>query len=171
MIEIYDCSVFNVFSNVIAHQVNCQGVMGSGVAKQIRDRYPEVYTQYKAVCEATTDKSKLLGKALIVEVPVNQMKTVRIANLFAQFDYNRSYRQNTDVFTSVPDFRLSVINLKDYANKWMLENWCHNFYIAMPYNIGCGRGGANWLEIEEILIDEFARSDRITLKLCRYKGD
>ena len=48
MIEIYDCSVFDVFSNVIARQVNCQGVMGSRVAKQIRDKYPEVYTQYKS---------------------------------------------------------------------------------------------------------------------------
>ena len=27
----------------ICHQVNCQGVMGSGIAKQIRERWPEVY--------------------------------------------------------------------------------------------------------------------------------
>ena len=30
----------------ICHQVNCQGKMNSGVAKIIRDKWPEVYTQY-----------------------------------------------------------------------------------------------------------------------------
>ena len=30
----------------ICHQVNCQGVMNSGVAKQIREKWPEVYESY-----------------------------------------------------------------------------------------------------------------------------
>ena len=29
--------------NFICHQVNCQGVMGSGIAKQIRNLFPFVY--------------------------------------------------------------------------------------------------------------------------------
>ena len=33
----------------IAHQVNCQGVMGSGVAKAIKNEYPKVYKEYMAV--------------------------------------------------------------------------------------------------------------------------
>ena len=36
--------------DVICHQVNCQGVMGSGIAKQIRDTYPIVYDNYKKKC-------------------------------------------------------------------------------------------------------------------------
>ena len=28
--------------DVICHQVNCQGKMASGIAKQIRDTYPQV---------------------------------------------------------------------------------------------------------------------------------
>lgn len=34
---------------VIAHGCNAQGVMRSGVAKAIRERYPEVYDDYMAV--------------------------------------------------------------------------------------------------------------------------
>ena len=33
-------------TDVIAHQVNCQGVMGSGVAKQIKEKWPDVFKQY-----------------------------------------------------------------------------------------------------------------------------
>ena len=36
---------FNI--DILCHQVNCQGVMGAGLAKQIRSKYPEVYEQYK----------------------------------------------------------------------------------------------------------------------------
>ena len=34
----------------ICHQVNCQGVMGSGIARQIRERWPEVYKDYYDHC-------------------------------------------------------------------------------------------------------------------------
>lgn len=32
---------------VVCHQVNCKGVMGAGLAKQIREKHPEVYEAYK----------------------------------------------------------------------------------------------------------------------------
>ena len=31
----------------ICHQVNCQGRMGSGIAKQIKKRWPRVYEVYQ----------------------------------------------------------------------------------------------------------------------------
>ena len=43
-------NVLDSNADVIIHQVNCQGVMGSGVAKQVKDRYPVVYEMYKAKC-------------------------------------------------------------------------------------------------------------------------
>jgi O-acetyl-ADP-ribose deacetylase (regulator of RNase III) len=33
--------------NVIGHIVNCQGVMGSGIAKSIKERYPQVFNEYR----------------------------------------------------------------------------------------------------------------------------
>ena len=34
--------IFLSNADAILHQVNCQGVMGSGVAKQVREKYPIV---------------------------------------------------------------------------------------------------------------------------------
>lgn len=31
---------------IIAHQVNCMGVMGAGVAKCIREKYPDIMFTY-----------------------------------------------------------------------------------------------------------------------------
>ena len=32
---------------IIVHQVNCRGVMGAGIAKQIKEKWPDVYTSYR----------------------------------------------------------------------------------------------------------------------------
>lgn len=51
--------------DVIGHQVNCQGVVGSGVAKMIREQFPVTYEQYKMTCDST-QKHRLLGECQIV---------------------------------------------------------------------------------------------------------
>lgn len=42
MIKHIKGDIFQSSADVILHQVNCQGVMGSGVAKQVREKYPDV---------------------------------------------------------------------------------------------------------------------------------
>ena len=56
---------------VIAHQVNCQGKMGSGVAKVIRDKYPKVYETYLNTCAYNLSKGNspecLGGEVIIIQ--------------------------------------------------------------------------------------------------------
>lgn len=60
-------NVFDSDADIICHQVNCQGVMGSGVAKEVRERFPNVYEQYHELCELHKNYSAgLLGTAQIV---------------------------------------------------------------------------------------------------------
>lgn len=49
-IHIINGDLFETTAKYICHQVNCKGKMGSGVAKQIRERYPEVYSAYRLEC-------------------------------------------------------------------------------------------------------------------------
>ena len=64
MIRVINGDLLEADSTFICHQVNCRGVMGSGVAKAIRDKYPEVYTQYKRFCSQY--KGDLLGRVQYV---------------------------------------------------------------------------------------------------------
>ena len=43
-------NILDVTHGVIAHQVNCRGVMGGGVAKVLRDKYPAMYENYRVYC-------------------------------------------------------------------------------------------------------------------------
>ena len=46
-------NVFDSDADIICHQVNCQGVMGSGVAKEVRERFPNVYEEFPIVKDTT----------------------------------------------------------------------------------------------------------------------
>ena len=109
---------------IIVHQVNCKGVMGSGFAKQVADRYPELYMQYRIICQSASSK-ELLGHIMIYEADDKI-----IVNMFSQDDYGNGVRQ-TD-YEAMNKALQSLIIL--YPN----DN------IIAPYKIGFGLGGGDW---------------------------
>lgn len=68
---------------IIGHGVNCQGVMGSGVALAIRNKFPKAYEEYKTLCDNTVDKRDLLGTVQLVQINAD----LYIANMFTQFTF------------------------------------------------------------------------------------
>ena len=116
-------------NRVLCHQVNCQGAMGSGVAKAIRQAYPEVYEFYLSVC----NYDKVLGRTFVYY----QEGKHDVANLFAQNNFGR-----VGVFTDYDAFQSCIDDLVRIAP---------NRILAFPYKIGCGLGGGDWDIIIDIL--------------------
>lgn len=52
-VVIKEGNVFDSDAKIICHQVNCQGVMGSGVAKEVRERYPRCTRNITLTAKAT----------------------------------------------------------------------------------------------------------------------
>ena len=50
--------------SIICHACNCQGVWGSGIAKQFAQRYPHAYKFYQRMCREGGD---LLGLCLLLD--------------------------------------------------------------------------------------------------------
>lgn len=140
--------ILNSNADVIVHQVNCQGVMGKGLAKQIREAYPEVYEQYLYLCKEYKDYGckthELLGMTEIVRVGFNRF----VANLFAQEYYGSGKKCYTD-YDALRKC-LATVN-SEFAGK----------VVAVPYKLGCGLAGGNW-DIVSKIIEE-------TLTDCRVK--
>lgn len=134
MIEYIKGDLFTTDCKYIAHGVNCQGVMGSGVAKIVREKYPECFKAYHECVKShyqTSDSGVLLGR--IVEWTDGN---IHILNCFTQ-DY---YGQNGERFVSYDGvercFRIITLN---------------NIHeLAMP-KIGAGLGGGDWGVIEAII--------------------
>ncbi|GED72872.1 Appr-1-p processing protein [Brevibacillus reuszeri] len=136
--------------DIIGHQVNCKGVMGSGVAKLIKEKYPEAFTVYKEKCNEIVDKQELLGICQLVECA--EGKTV--ANLFGQLKYGRGKEQYTDYAA----LEKALNELKNRARK-------ANSSIALPFNIGCGLANGSWDVVSKMIEEIYSDYDVTLYKL------
>lgn len=143
MIRIVNGDLLNATAEYICHQVNCMGVMGSGVAKQIREKWPRAYTQYHDACEQYTQehgKDWLLGKIQVVKVCDN----TRVVNMFGQLNYGRGGSQYTDMNALRRCFKTLAKEVKPGET------------IAMPYRIGCGLAGGDWGSVIDMISEIFS---------------
>lgn len=148
MIKILDKDLLTVKKGLILHQVNCCGVMGSGVALQIRNKYPIVYDKYMELCNHyKSNLSKLLGVVQIVKINEN----LYVANLFAQKDYG-SNKQYTNL---------------DALKKCLLYIRNTEFQdIALPYKMSSARGGANWDDVYTMINENLNNKN---IYICRRR--
>ncbi len=145
MVSIIKGDLLQCTEEIFGHQVNCQGVMGSGIARQIRDRYPIVYEEYIRYCEGKSPE-ELLGQCQLVET---DQKTV--ANLFGQLNYGRE----PVLYTNYEGLRRSLQSLKNYAQQ-------NGKQVALPYLIGCGLANGDW-SIVSRMIEEVFENYEVTL--------
>lgn len=134
----------------ICHQVNCMGVMGSGLAKQIREKYPKVYKAYKEwhkIYQEENDYSMPSYQEMLGEILIVDCDKYKIINMAAQYNYG----YNGARYTSYDAFWNCLWSIRLSIPK--------GSSIGFPYKIGCGLGGANWnvirMMICEVLGDDF----------------
>lgn len=110
--------------HIIVQGCNCFKTMGSGIAKEIRERYPEAYEadiQYGV----SGDYDKLGNYSVMLG------KQFNIVNAYTQYDFNRKY-EVTDLF--------------EYTSfEMILQKLVHRYprcNFGFPY-IGMGLAGGN----------------------------
>ena len=168
MIRVVDGNLIHADEEIIAHQVNCQGKMGSGVAAQVRTYYPEAFKEYVDLVRyvdsynalsgsGNRNNMTLLGRCQIVSFDRDGYRK-SIANLFAQDRYGYDGK----LYTNYTAFEKCIANLRTACENRGIKR------IAMPYKIGCGRGGGNW-DIIQNIIREGLRHFDVTLYCYQEK--
>lgn len=126
-IQYVDTDITTVGSGVIGHGVNCQAVMGAGVALAIRTKWPMVYD-----CYTNNDSGKqMLGSAHIIRVGFD----LWVANCYTQEFYGHGPGLK---YASVDAVRQSVEFVYGYMEG---EETCESYHFP---KIGCGLGGLDW---------------------------
>ena len=143
-IEIIQGDLLDAFDkgdvNIIAHCVNCQGVMGSGIAKSIKDRYPKVFNNYYQTTLLYNQKrqnSPLLGVSQIVYLNNGRY----IFNLFGQNAFGNKRDLDYGAISR------SLIRMADGIVEYNIENCV----IGFPYLMGCDRAGGDWTIVSEMI--------------------
>lgn len=132
----------------IAHCANCQNTFGSGIAKQIKDRYPEAYV---ADTEAHEEVKKQ-GTALLGLFSTAQTSDgKKITNLYGQERYGKDRRH-----LDYEGFYVALKGLRD-----ALEN-AHKagrtYILGLPFKIGCDRAGGDWMVVYAMILSLFDKS-------------
>ena len=159
-VRVVEGNLLDAKEDIIVHQVNCQGVMGGGVAKQIKEKWPKVFEHYiKTINEVKHRKlplERLLGVVIWDYVP----DTTWIASIYAQIDYNRNGEKK--IQTDYEALRKALAVIADEAD-WSDQS------VAMPYLIGCGRGGGDWEGVVYPMICEvFSDYPDVDVVLYKY---
>lgn len=132
---------------IICHQINCQGVMGAGLAKQIRTMFPFLYERYKRTCSRAAKSEDLLGKVEFTPIRYNGNDWL-IASIFAQDSYGRD-----KCYTDYDALRRALSAVRVVATPLPTRTLTT---VRIPYKMGCGLAGGSWDIVEQIIKDELA---------------
>lgn len=138
-------NILDIKKGIICQQVNCMGVMGAGLALQIRKKWPIVYETYmKAhrsgelrlgnIIYAPTNTINVgeLRLSDIIHAPTN---TINVANLCSQYYYGRDKR-----YTNYE----ALCRCLEELNR-------QNLPIYIPYGMGCVLAGGNWKVVTALI--------------------
>jgi O-acetyl-ADP-ribose deacetylase (regulator of RNase III) len=144
--------------NIIIHGCNCFNTMGSGIAKQIKERYPLAYEADQMTVSG--DKTKL-GTISCALVDNNIGGKFIVVNAYTQYSFN-TQGSARDLF----EYQAFEKILNAFA-----VDASQDMHIGMPY-IGMGLAGGSKDRIIKI-IEDFASkisSKGATITLVEYNG-
>lgn len=136
MITYREGNIFTTDMPAIGHGVNCEGVMGSGIAVSVRKLYPDVHEAYKKYCKSPGLKG---GDVFIMKSEVDGKY---IFNLASQVKKGRH--------ATYPLLEASLWAAFDGLEELEVTG------LALP-QIGCGVGGLDWDKARP-MIEEVAAS-------------
>jgi O-acetyl-ADP-ribose deacetylase (regulator of RNase III) len=138
-----DWTVFDPPVQTIVNTVNCVGVMGKGLALEVKKRFPVVYLKYRRACERGTLD---IGKLQLVKTP---------ATWILNFPTKRHWR-----FPS----KLADIEagLKKFASTYKRRGITS---VAFP-PLGCGAGGLKWEDVKPVMEKHLGGLRGIDIYVC-----
>jgi O-acetyl-ADP-ribose deacetylase (regulator of RNase III) len=135
--------------DVIVHGCNCFNSMGKGIAKTIKQNFPEAY---KADQQSNRGDKNKLGYFTTATVK-KFLGDIIIVNAYTQFSYNSKYGKNKCM--------VDYIAIEDVMKR--IKKTFHGSRIGYP-KIGAGLGGGDWKIISGI-IDRELIGEKHTLVL------
>lgn len=122
--------------DVIIHGCNCFCTMGAGIAKTIKQKFPEAY---QADLKTEKGDQSKLGTISFAEITLKSGKQLIVVNGYTQFNWRGSGRKaDYDAIRNV---------FKEVKNQFS------GLRIGYPA-IGAGLAGGNWDVISKIIAEE-----------------
>lgn len=169
MIEYINKDITTIESGIIGHGVNCQGVMGSGVALAIKTKWPKVYFDYLEYYEYLVKSALVSQEAAGIESPqfnssslLGFVHTVCINNnLFVCNCFTQDlYGRDNSKYASTDAIKECIGYMNAFRNRKLPDE---KIYIP---KIGAGLGGLDW----ETEVAPMIEKTNIDVTVCVYEN-
>lgn len=116
--------IFDSNAQVITNTINTVGVMGAGLAKQFKERFPDMFADYQKRCRR---REVRVGRPYLWKPPNREGKWV------LNFPTKQHWKSNS----RLKWIEEGLCYLLEHYEEWGIKS------LAMPA-LGCDLGGLNW---------------------------
>jgi len=148
MINYIRGNLFTSNAKVLVNTVNTVGVMGKGIAADFKKIYPQMFEEYKTLCEN--------GKLDIGELYLYKTSNKWVLN----FPTKKHWKSSS----TVEYIERGLQKLIEQANKLQLTD------IAMP-KLGCGNGGLDWETQVKPIVEKYLKKSPINVSVYDFDKD
>jgi O-acetyl-ADP-ribose deacetylase (regulator of RNase III) len=138
--------------DALVNTVNCVGVMGKGIALQVKRRYPGVFAEYERACKRGDVK---IGQMLVV--PTGQLDGPRLVINFPTKKHWRSPSR-------LEYIERGLVGLREAIHDHGVRS------IAIP-PLGAGSGGLDWTLVEPMITRALEDLEDVDIKLYVPSAD
>lgn len=134
-----DDDIFRVNAQAIVNPVNLVGVMGKGLAKEVKLRYPFAFEHYKRQCDRHNFR---IGQVLTSYIPGTDYFRTGKTEMIIHFPTKQHWRDPSDyAFIESGLIALAQCTISERL-----------YSIAIP-PLGCGLGGLDSQQVKNLIID------------------
>ncbi len=128
--------------NIIVHQANLFHTFGAGIARSIREKFPEAYA---ADCKTNNGDPNKLGTFSTAQITDQRNTTIEyIVNLYSQTGLGSKDRQ-----TSYDYMVVGLEALKERLDKRHAAG--KKVCLGIPFQIGCGLANGSWTVVHAVI--------------------
>ena len=149
-LKVFQDSMWSEEHTTLLHQVNCQRVMGSGIALQIRKKYPIHFSDY-------LNSEQNLGNC----VTTSLSEQSKIVGVFGQQYYGSNKVRYTNYLVLIQGIVQVCLNHEHLYDE--------HLDIIIPSKLGCDRGGGDWDLVLELLKDAEYLYPFVTFIIVEYQ--
>lgn len=138
-----DWTVFEAPVQTIVNTVNCDGVMGKGLALEVKKRFPEVFHKYQLMCKQG-------------QIQVGKLQLIKTTSPWVlNFPTKNHWREDSQLEYIEQGLAKFVSTYKRRGIK----------SIAFP-PLGCGSGHLLWRDVQPLMEERLARLPDISIYIC-----
>ena len=136
-------SILDIKKGIICHQVNCEGIMGVGLSKKIKEQYPDSYVDYMGAW--------MMGDLVVGNVifSVIEDKRLYVAHVCGQ--HKEDKRSNINRNTSYVGLINCFKSISSFSDKLKLP-------VYVPFDLGSRSGGGESTSIMKVLTSNLSKA-------------